>query len=218
MRVRLKVSRMLTMQIRWSQLFSQCRSILLWEHHNMTDPQFDGFHKVTGVRITHGVPKSAGWIKTIEKVQIHIPARALGEKDSVDFLVDPGSYAETARIPGYFWSSGKATFWIYKATVFVDFNRRKRPEIKTLADQLLAPRKSQSKPRHAARVPKRRETIPKQVKIDVWQRDSGRCVECGSNSNLEFDHIIPLNLGGANTFRNLQLLCGPCNRSKGASL
>lgn len=65
---------------------------------------------------------------------------------------------------------------------------------------------------------KRRKPIPQDVKIAVWQRDGGQCVECGSNNDLEFDHIIPLALGGANTLRNLQLLCGPCNRRKGATL
>jgi len=59
-----------------------------------------------------------------------------------------------------------------------------------------------------------RSKIPSQVRIFVWQRDSGRCVECGSNENLEYDHIIPFAKGGSNTERNLQLLCGNCNRLK----
>lgn len=63
-----------------------------------------------------------------------------------------------------------------------------------------------------------RKPIPKDVKVTVWQRDGGRCVECGSNTELEFDHIIPLAMGGSNTMRNLQLLCALCNRSKGATL
>ena len=39
-------------------------------------------------------------------------------------------------------------------------------------------------------------------------------VDSSSNENLEFDHIIPLSKGGANTYRNIQLLCESCNRSK----
>jgi hypothetical protein len=61
-----------------------------------------------------------------------------------------------------------------------------------------------------------RPPIPKDVQMFVWQRDSGRCVQCASNQNLEFDHIIPFSMGGSSTARNLQLLCESCNRSKGA--
>ena len=60
----------------------------------------------------------------------------------------------------------------------------------------------------------RREPIPQDVQDRVWNRDGGRCVKCGSNIKLEFDHIIPFSKGGANTYRNLQLLCEKCNRKK----
>jgi hypothetical protein len=63
-----------------------------------------------------------------------------------------------------------------------------------------------------------RAPIPDEVKLFVWQRDGGRCVKCGSNQRLEFDHVIPVAMGGANTARNLQLLCETCNRSKGAAI
>ena len=65
---------------------------------------------------------------------------------------------------------------------------------------------------------KRSRTIPQNVKDKVWNRDGGKCVKCGSNKNLEFDHIIPFSKGGANTYRNLQLLCEHCNRSKSAKI
>ena len=60
--------------------------------------------------------------------------------------------------------------------------------------------------------------ITQGVKDKVWNRDGGKCVECGSNEKLEFDHIIPHSKGGANTYRNIQLLCEPCNRSKSAKI
>lgn len=66
--------------------------------------------------------------------------------------------------------------------------------------------------------PETREAIPDDVKMFVWQRDGGTCVRCGTNEKLEFDHIIPRAMGGSNTARNLQLLCEPCNRAKGANL
>ena len=65
---------------------------------------------------------------------------------------------------------------------------------------------------------KRSRTISQDVKDRVWNRDGGSCVQCGSNQNLEFDHIIPYAKRGANTYRNIQLLCEPCNRSKSAKI
>jgi len=64
----------------------------------------------------------------------------------------------------------------------------------------------------------RREQISESVRLFVWQRDQGKCVKCSSNEKLEFDHVIPVSKGGANTERNIQLLCENCNRSKGASI
>ncbi len=61
----------------------------------------------------------------------------------------------------------------------------------------------------------RREAIPRVVQREVWQRDGGRCVECGTNEKLCFDHIVPFSRGGSNTVRNLQLLCEGCNGKKG---
>lgn len=59
-----------------------------------------------------------------------------------------------------------------------------------------------------------REPIPQDVMDKVWNRDGGKCVKCGSQENLEFDHIIPFSKGGANTYRNLQILCKKCNVEK----
>ena len=64
----------------------------------------------------------------------------------------------------------------------------------------------------------RREQIPREVKLAVWQRDGGRCVDCGGDFDLQYDHVIPLSMGGATSAKNLQLLCGDCNRAKGAAL
>ena len=63
-----------------------------------------------------------------------------------------------------------------------------------------------------------RRSIPQDVKIAVSARDGGRCRQCGSTAQLHFDHVIPISRGGANTVANIQLLCGACNRAKGAKL
>lgn len=64
--------------------------------------------------------------------------------------------------------------------------------------------------------PTERRTIPRAVRNEVWDRDKGRCCECGSNEALHFDHIVPLSKGGgSNAARNLQLLCERCNLKKG---
>ncbi|MGA4867121.1 HNH endonuclease [Streptomyces lavendulocolor] len=60
--------------------------------------------------------------------------------------------------------------------------------------------------------------IPDDVKQLVWIRDQGRCRVCGATAELQFDHVIPVAMGGSSEVENLRLLCGPCNRRKGAGL
>jgi hypothetical protein len=63
-----------------------------------------------------------------------------------------------------------------------------------------------------------RTPIPEASRSEVWRRDGGRCVQCGSKQNLQFDHIIPVSQGGATSVSNLQLLCQPCNGAKGKKI
>jgi HNH endonuclease len=64
----------------------------------------------------------------------------------------------------------------------------------------------------------RREPIALEIRRAVFERDRGRCVDCGSGFDIQYDHVIPLSMGGAGTVENLQVLCASCNRRKGASL
>ncbi|MEX1014830.1 MAG: HNH endonuclease signature motif containing protein [Candidatus Paceibacterota bacterium] len=57
--------------------------------------------------------------------------------------------------------------------------------------------------------------IPTAVKRIVWERDKGQCIECGSDQDLHFDHIIPWSKGGSSTYpKNVQILCSKHNLSK----
>jgi hypothetical protein len=56
--------------------------------------------------------------------------------------------------------------------------------------------------------------IPRGIKFEVWKRDMGKCRKCGSASNLNYDHIEPVALGGVSTLENLRLLCFSCNQRR----
>ncbi|MDL1891411.1 HNH endonuclease [Sphingobacteriales bacterium CHB3] len=57
--------------------------------------------------------------------------------------------------------------------------------------------------------------IPTQVKLEVWKRDGGKCVECCSTKNLHYDHDIPFSKGGSSlTAMNVRLLCAKHNLEK----
>ena len=61
----------------------------------------------------------------------------------------------------------------------------------------------------------KRKRVPREGREKVFRRDGGRCVQCGDNFDLQYDHIIPWSRGGADSVQNLQLLCSRCNQSKG---
>ena len=56
--------------------------------------------------------------------------------------------------------------------------------------------------------------IPSEVKRVVYDRDGGKCVKCGSQINLHYDHIIPISRGGSNPEKNIQILCEAHNLKK----
>ena len=71
----------------------------------------------------------------------------------------------------------------------------------------------------------KRMPIPAWVKEAVYHRDKGECRTCKKridqklhlSDKEQYDHMIPLAVGGANDITNLQLLCEGCNRTKAAS-
>jgi HNH endonuclease len=61
----------------------------------------------------------------------------------------------------------------------------------------------------------RRRIIPSSIKLEVWKRDGGKCVICGANDELHFDHDVPFSLGGTSTSAaNVQLMCARHNLKK----
>jgi hypothetical protein len=57
------------------------------------------------------------------------------------------------------------------------------------------------------------------VRMYVWRRDHGRCVQCGGQERVWFDYRVPVREGGSNTEQNIRLLCEPCRRrNTGASV
>lgn len=70
-------------------------------------------------------------------------------------------------------------------------------------------------PKPSSAVDEHDRIIPTSIKREVWKRDKGSCVKCGSKENLHFDHIIPYSQGGSSKdASNIQILCGSHNLQK----
>jgi len=52
------------------------------------------------------------------------------------------------------------------------------------------------------------------VRSIVMERDRYSCIYCGSDKQLEADHVLPLSRGGSNAFANRATACRPCNLRK----
>jgi hypothetical protein len=61
--------------------------------------------------------------------------------------------------------------------------------------------------------------IPSDVKRIVWERDEGKCVQCGAKDNLHFDHDLPYSKGGSSiTPENVRILCARHNLQKSSKI
>ena len=131
---------------------------------------------------------------------------------------------KTLPIDVWRYDANKRQWWMFNDEFYWEDDGYTKDEVKALILDKQA-QKEKRVNRAVARISQTeseaenlRESIPDDVKLFVWQRDGGKCVKCGIQQNLEFDHIIPVAKGGSNTARNIQLLCETCNRSKGANL
>jgi 5-methylcytosine-specific restriction endonuclease McrA len=72
---------------------------------------------------------------------------------------------------------------------------------------------SRSLPEWRGRTPD--SAIPPRVMLRVYQKAQGKCAKCGVEDIFgEYDHTVPLILGGENRESNLQYLCTPCHKAK----
>jgi hypothetical protein len=118
----------------------------------------------------------------------------------------------------YFWWNEDAFYWTNRAELGAS-------DVKALLFTRERQRERELEHAHAVMaaasapvVARKREPIPRDVKQAVWRRDEGRCTECASDFDLQYDHVIPFSMGGAATVENLQLLCARCNQAKGGRL
>jgi hypothetical protein len=130
--------------------------------------------------------------------------------------------AQAATPVGVAAADGRV-YWLFDGRVYWEDEELSAGDVRALVAERARRRRRRLERAHAALaaddvgVP-RREVVPREVKLAVFERDGGRCVECGSGFELQYDHVIPFALGGASTVENLQILCGDCNRAKGASV
>lgn len=169
--------------------------------------------------------RSEAW----KRLKIVLIEDSQASKDPMDMLLTsqvlhPGSDSEPVRskIHG-------ADCWVYRGKVFQvegaqataeeELKLRIKYEVAQHSKEMQRIRRVLEAFENLDKLPSaRRERIPESVRVFVWQRDGGRCVECGGKERLEFDHIIPVVEGGATTERNIQLLCETCNRKKGRKI
>jgi 5-methylcytosine-specific restriction endonuclease McrA len=141
--------------------------------------------------------------------------------------IKPRRFAEAARAqridPVLVLDADGRRWWWFRDSFYWEDDGLTAPDVMALVLERERRKQRRLDRAHAAMqqelVPaRRREPIPRETRLAVWRRDGGRCAECGSDFDLQYDHLIPLAMGGATSERNLQLLCADCNRAKGASL
>lgn len=115
----------------------------------------------------------------------------------------------TEKWDGLFWADAELT--IDEVNVLFWERDRKQQKQKERIERLSKIRDRQTR---RAMQRARRERIPDEVRAFVWERDEGRCVRCGAEDDLQFDHVIPVAKGGGSAVGNIQILCGDCNRQK----
>jgi hypothetical protein len=130
-------------------------------------------------------------------------------------------HARQAEEPVALHADGRRRWWLFEDRVYWEDDGLAAADVRALVRERedRARRRLQRAHAIAAAQPgPRRAGIPAAVRRAVWERDGGACARCGARFDLQYDHVIPVALGGASTADNLQVLCGDCNRRKGAAI
>jgi hypothetical protein len=128
---------------------------------------------------------------------------------------------EQARAPVGLFVRGADTYWAFEGRVWREDEGLGREDVRALIRERERRAARRLERAHAALAGERsvgRRPVAREIRRVVFERDGGRCVECGSTFELQYDHVIPVALGGADTVANVQVLCAPCNQAKGAAL
>jgi hypothetical protein len=133
--------------------------------------------------------------------------------------------AEQEQRPVALFDADGRTYWLFEQRVYWEDEGLGATDVLALVRQRERRLQRTLERAHAALAAEatdagapRRRPLARAARLAVFERDGGRCVECGSRFELQYDHVIPLALGGATTVENIQLLCAPCNRHKGVAL
>ena len=164
----------------------------------------------------HDAPRKQGAPdpKSVDQPEFH-PGGSLTQnglfKEAAARYTVSGSKPETVRV----YEKIKQGIWVFNGTFALTDCWQEESHGRALFKFRLELADEVPTPDSTRRDPSPGRLIPPSIKLDVWERDGGRCVECGSADNLHFDHIIPHSKGGSSlVVSNIQLLCARHNLAK----